>query len=67
MGVRLAVLSALDDADARVKEMAISVLTRMGAEAISDAAASLQSIVERPEESDRVKAAARDALRKIGR
>jgi len=47
--------------------MAISVLTRMGAEAISDAAASLQSIVERPEESDRVKAAARDALRKIGR
>jgi len=67
VGVRLAVLSALDDADARVKEMAISVLTRMGAEAISDAAASLQSIVERPEESDRVKAAARDALRKIGR
>ena len=50
-----------------MKETAISVLTRMGAEAVAEGAGRLQSLAERPEESDRVKTAARDALRRIGK
>ena len=67
VGVRMAVFNALDDPNAKVKETAISVLTRMGPEAIADAALRLESLAGRADESERVKAAARDALRSIGK
>ena len=62
--LRVAVIAALQDTD-RVKLAAISVLTRMGPTAISEAAGVLEQISQRGSETNEVRSAAERALQTL--
>jgi hypothetical protein len=63
--IRLELISWLQDSDARVKLGTISVLTRMGPEAVDWARLELQRITERASEQNDVRGAAAKALQML--